>query len=84
MELLKTIFYASYAFGVVLIGCELGNHICNSFIDMNDIIDQFDWYLLPHGIQKMLPIILIGVQEPFAFEVFGSVKVIRETFKKVS
>lgn len=78
------LFYAFYAFGAVFIMCELSQRITNSFEDMSDKIQSFEWYLFPREIQKILPINLIATQQPVVLECFGSVGALRETFKKVS
>ena len=82
--LLAIIVYASYAFGVVLIICELGQRLTNAFEEICDTIENFDWYLFPLEIQQILPILLVGTQEPVVLECFGSISGTRDTFKKVS
>ena len=72
-----------YAFGVLLITCELGQQINLAFIDCSDMIDQFDWYLFPIEIQRMLPLILNFAQQPIEVKCFGSAACDRETFKYV-
>lgn len=56
----------------------------NSFIEITDEIDQLNWYQLPIKAQKMLPIIVIFVQEPVMIKCFGSICCAREIFKIVS
>lgn len=82
--LLLTVFYAFYAFGVVLIICELGQRLTHEFERIDDEIDQFDWYLFPPQIQRLLPIIMIASRQEVFLECFGSITGTRETFKKVS
>lgn len=84
MVLFVAIFYASYAFGIILIICELGQRLTNACAQKADEIGKLEWYLLSREIQRMLPIILIGTQQPIELECFGGVTGIRETFKKVS
>lgn len=45
-----------YAFGVMFIACEISQRITFAFDGCYEIIDDFDWYLLPAKIQRMLPI----------------------------
>ena len=72
-----------YAFGVVFIACELGQRVNLAFVECSDMIDQFDWYLFPAEIQRLLPIILNFTQQPVEIKCFGSTTLDRETFKYV-
>lgn len=78
-----TIFYAFYAFGIVIIICELGQRLTNAFEEIGDVIDEFEWNLFSLEIQKILPTILMVVQQPVELRYFGSTSGLRETFKKV-
>lgn len=73
-----------YAFGIVLIICEFGQRCCSAFDGIIGIIDQFNWYSFPYEIQRLLPIILIMMQQPVALKCFGSISCNHENFKKVS
>lgn len=55
-----------------------------AFEDCNDMIVQFEWYLLPADTQQMLPIICHFSQQPVQIKCFGSKMCDRETFKYVS
>lgn len=72
-----------YAFGLLIITCELGQRVCNAFDECNDILNQFHWYLFAPNIQRMLPTIINFTQRPVVFCCFGSTAAIRETFKYV-
>lgn len=78
------IFYASYAFGVVLFMCELGQRLGCAFEQVGDEIESFEWNLFSREIQKKLPLIFMVAQEPVLLECFGSTSGNRDTFKKVS
>lgn len=47
-------------------------------------MDEFDWYLFPSEIQRMLPIIMMYAQQPVGIACFGSTTCNRDTFKYVS
>lgn len=47
------------------------------------MINQFDWYLMPADIQRMLPIIVNFAQQPVYIVCFGSAACDRDTFKYV-
>lgn len=81
---LMTIFYASFAFGYVFITCELFQRLTDGFDEINDAVDQLKWYQFSNEIRKMLPTLLINVQQPVFIKCFGSISCSRETFKKVS
>lgn len=84
--LLMTIFYASYAFGVVFVVCELCQRLTNAFSEITIVFGQLvKWYVLPSKFQQMiLPTLLINLQKPVVITYFGSISCCRETFKRVS
>lgn len=73
-----------FAFGLVFIVCEIGERISTAFNEIDDVIDQFKWYLLPAEVQRMLPTIILNVQQKVALKCFGSISCQREAFRKVS
>lgn len=69
---------------LVFISCEFAERLGMRFDEINDEINNFNWYLFPHGIlQKALPTIMINAQKKVYFECFGSITCNRENFKKV-
>lgn len=83
MELLATIFFTSYSFGAVFVICELCQRTTNGCEKFDDTIGQLKWYLLPAKLQRILPTVIMYVQEPISVECFGSIACDRETFKRV-
>ena len=79
-----TMIEVFYAYAVLFICCELGQRVNLAFDDCSEMVDQFEWYLFPTKIQRMLPIILNFSQQPFEIKCFGSTACDRETFKYVS
>lgn len=79
-----SLFYASYSFGPIFLACEVGQHLSDTAEGIDNMIEQFDWYLFPLQQQRMLCTILIDVQEPVVIACFGDVSCSRETFKKVN
>lgn len=73
-----------YAFGVLFTACELGQRTTLALNECADVINQFDWYLLPAEIQRLLPIIINCAQQSVDIKCYGSVSCNRETFKYVS
>lgn len=78
-----TIFEIFYAFGALLIACEVCQRVNIAFEECGDMVVQFEWYLFPIDIQRMLPLILNYMQQPIEIKCFGSVTCDRETFKFV-
>lgn len=77
-------FQVFYAFAVMLITTEIGQRFNLAYAECNDMVEQFDWYLFPTDIQRMLPMILNFTQQPFEIICFGSAACDRNTFKSVS
>lgn len=82
--LLITFVEVIYAFGLMFLACELCQRTTLAFEECSDTINQFDWYLLPADIQRMLPMIIQFDQQPVQIKCFGTVASDRETFKFVS
>lgn len=76
-------FEGFWAFAFVVFFCEFGHRVFNAFDDLNIAIDQFDWFLFPIEIQKMLPLVMSGCQKPCCIKGFGDFLCIRDTSKKV-
>lgn len=69
---------------VLFVTCELGDQISMEFDEINDQINEFNWYLCPLNVQKMLPAMMMNLQQPVDFKCFGSSACNRSTFKEVS
>lgn len=69
---------------MVYLVSELGQQISNTYEDIEDIIGQFGWYLLPQKIMQIFPIILINSQEPATVQCIGSISCDRDVAKKVN
>lgn len=81
--LLEMIFEGGYAFGIVLVSCELGQRMTNAFGEIGNEMSQYDWYLYPLKWKRMFPTLLIISQQPVYLECFGSNACLRDSFKKV-
>lgn len=69
---------------LLLFTCELAGGASNRFDAINNLIDQFDWYLFPLQMKKLLPTIMMNSQQIFGFKYFGSFLCNRETFRRVN
>lgn len=76
--LVITMILIAYAFGTLFVSCELGQRNHLAFNECSEVIDQFDWYLLPSDIQRMLPLLSHFSQQPVEIKCFGSVALNRE------
>lgn len=84
VELSLAIIFIIYAFGLLLIACELCQRGNQAFGECGDMVDQFNWYLFPNEVQRMLPMILAFTQQPIEIACFGSTACDRKSFKYVS
>lgn len=69
---------------MVFIACELGQRLSNSFTNVENDLNQVDWYLLPVDQQRIWQMLITYAQEPIAVKFFGSVSCSRLQFRKVS
>lgn len=83
LTLLLTVFVACYGLSILFLACELSQRLGNAFTEIDRMIEQFDWYLFPLNIRRMLPIIIAVAQEPVNLECFGSISCNRAVFQKV-
>lgn len=60
--LLVPIIELIWAFGLVFISCELAGRISSACETFNDEVNQFQWYLFPTKIQRMLPMVIANTQ----------------------
>lgn len=83
-DLLAIAIETCYGFGSLFIFCEMGQRINLAFAECSEMADQFDWYLFPTKIQRMLPMIFRFTQRPLEIVCFGSTACDRDTFKLVN
>lgn len=83
MMLIEMVFEVLYSFCVIFITCEMNQQLTNDYEDIEYVIGQFDWYLLPADVQRILPIIVINAQQAVNIQCFGSTNANRESFQKV-
>lgn len=81
--ILISLAYGFWALFMVFFSCEIGQRFTNAYDEVDDAINQLDWYLLPMKVQRVLPVIMMKSQKEWSIECFGSIACNRETFKKV-
>lgn len=79
-----TIFGGFWGASLVFACCELSERFNTALNELNDMIGQLDWYLLPIEVQRMLPILITYTQKPLVIKFFGNIACNREQFKKVN
>lgn len=72
-----------WAFNLVFFSTEIGQRFSNAFEEIDDEMNQIDWYRLPIKIQRLLPIAMMNTQATVAIDCFGSLSCNHETFRKV-
>lgn len=75
--------YTCFAYGFMFLACELAQRSSDYFANIEDMAVQWNWYLFPDEIQRLLPLILIVMQRPVEIECFGGIASNRELYKKV-
>lgn len=78
------IYMVSWPLATAYITCEIGERLNTEFMEVFQLIEQLKWYLFPTKVRKLLPFIMISVQEPVNIECFASISCCRDTFKRVS
>lgn len=78
-----TILELIYGFGSLFIACEVCQRTNLAFDKCSEMVEHFEWYSFPTGIQRMLPVILNIMHQPVEIKCFGGLTCDRETFKYV-
>lgn len=81
--LLEPILYAIAALVALVVPCELGQWFSKAFSEINDVVDQFNWYLFPIEVQRILPTVILYMQQPIEIEFFGKYSCNRQQCKRV-
>lgn len=82
MMLIVMVIEVFYSF-VIFITCEMGEQLKSKYEDIEHMIGQLDWYLVPAEVQRILPTIIINAQKSVTFEIFASTDTSRESFQTV-
>lgn len=82
--ILVSLLCGFWAIVMVFFACEMGQQYSYAYDEIDGAINQLNWYLFPMKLQRMLPTIMMNMQQPFEIMCFGSTTCNRETFKRVS
>lgn len=64
--------------------CEIGERMYQNSYDVEDKIEQLDWYKYPYEVQRMIPVFIMNAQKGIAIEFFGTISCSRAQFTKAS
>lgn len=81
--LVRLVCLQYWAFLSILLICELGDRVINSFRTI-DVYSLCDWHLFPANMRRVLPTVLINIQTAVALEGYGNVRCSRDTCKRVN
>lgn len=84
MILWKAVFYGFWVCALMLLVCEVGQRLSEKFTEINDVMDQLNWYAYPREVKRMLPTILTNLQQPVIIKCFAFIFCDREYSKRVS
>lgn len=73
-----------WAFAFIFFFCEFGERVSYGFEEINDTLNNLDWYLFPIEIQRMIPTTMIFFQAPVVVRIVGSFACSRYVFDRVS
>lgn len=73
MLVLKLSVEMFWTFGAIFIGCELCERVSSGYSEIDDAVNQFDWYLFSPKVKRFLPMVIINTQKPIIFKCFGFV-----------
>lgn len=80
LEVILLCIQIFWSFAVIFSICEFGER----FNEIDDIYDQFAWYLLPHDVQHMLSTLIFVAQKSIELRVFGNISCGQITLRNVS
>lgn len=72
-----------YSFVLLFILCELGERVRIRFEEIDNEINNMNWYLYPIKIQRMLPTMQMMSQQDVQLTAFGNFPCSRDNFKRV-
>lgn len=73
-----------WSYVIFFLYCEFGERVTNEFLELDNVVCQWEWYLLPLNVQRMLPNILLITQTPVILNGFGEFFCTRDAFRRVS
>lgn len=72
-----------WSFAQFFVFCEIGENVILQFDNLSENIVYCEWYIFPHEIQRIFPIIVMTTRTPVAIGGFGNVQCTRNAFRIV-
>lgn len=82
-DLILPLILMTWCFITLYCYSEFGEMVTNEFQLFSDRTIQCEWYLFPHGMQRIFVIFINDVQQPVLIRGYGNIQCTRETFKAV-
>lgn len=83
MDLIRPLFLIFWSFCTIFYWCETGEIITNGFDEIGEQIWQCEWYKFPDKLQRVMPTVINGIQQPVIITGFANLKLTRQSFKQV-
>lgn len=68
----------------IIVQFKLEQRFSDSISEMDEVITQYDWYLFPYKVRRILPMVMQNTQKPIIIKCFGDVLCARIQMQKVS
>lgn len=68
----------------IIVQFKLEQRFSDSISEMDDVITQYDWYLFPYKVRRILPMVMQNTRKPIIIKCFGDVLCARIQMQKVS
>lgn len=78
------IIYGCLIFALVILPCEIGQRLTDTFDEINFQFEQLRWYLLAIEIRRMVTTTMIFAQKSIIFECYGVLFCNRDQLKTVN
>lgn len=73
-----------WSFALIFFFCHSCQSVTDRFSQLDNAVYHCEWHSYPIKVQRILPIIMLALQQPVVFHGFGNVFYTREAFKNVS
>lgn len=81
--MIPPVFSLVWSFAIIFVVCEFGQQLTHQFVLFDEELCQFNWYLLPIELQRMLVIIMANAQQASFMQGYGNIQCTRGSFKQV-
>lgn len=82
--MIRPIILDFWSFCSLALFCHFGEIVSSRFDEIDNAMFQSEWYLFPNRIQRVLPLVISGTQQPVIIRGFGNLLLTDDSFKRVS